>query len=104
MIDCSVRRLVCLYVQLCQSKPECGRQTLTELLIRPVQRLPSIVLLLKGVYAAKQCISCIRVFALGCSYVCVMLSDCDITWYVRWFCQEFTEHFETYYYLILVVS
>ena len=37
-----------LIIQLCQSKPECGRQTLTELLIRPVQRLPSITLLLKG--------------------------------------------------------
>ncbi len=34
-------------MQVCQSKPECGRQTLTELLIRPVQRLPSVMLLLK---------------------------------------------------------
>ena len=33
--------------KVCQSKPECGRQTLTELLIRPVQRLPSVMLLLK---------------------------------------------------------
>jgi len=41
-------------VQLCQSKPECGRQMLTELLIRPVQRLPSIMLLLKGVYCVVQ--------------------------------------------------
>uniref|UniRef100_A0A0A9ZEK7 Protein ECT2 n=2 Tax=Lygus hesperus TaxID=30085 RepID=A0A0A9ZEK7_LYGHE len=29
-----------------QTRPECGRQSLTELLIRPVQRLPSISLLL----------------------------------------------------------
>ena len=34
--------------QVCQTKPECGRQSLTELLIRPVQRLPSITLLLNG--------------------------------------------------------
>lgn len=33
-----------------QTKPECGRQTLQELLIRPVQRLPSISLLLDGLY------------------------------------------------------
>ncbi|XP_071034057.1 protein ECT2 [Parasteatoda tepidariorum] len=32
-----------------QSKPECGRQTLQELLIRPVQRLPSIILLLNDI-------------------------------------------------------
>jgi len=44
--------IVYCYVQLCQNKPECGRQTLTELLIRPVQRLPSIMLLLRGMYAA----------------------------------------------------
>jgi hypothetical protein len=30
------------------AKPECGRQSLSELLIRPVQRLPSISLLLNG--------------------------------------------------------
>ncbi|QQP40266.1 Protein ECT2like, partial [Caligus rogercresseyi] len=34
------------FLKVCQTKPECGRQTLTELLIRPVQRLPSISLLL----------------------------------------------------------
>lgn len=34
--------------QVCQTKPECGRQTLAELMIRPVQRLPSVMLLLKG--------------------------------------------------------
>lgn len=34
------------FLKVCQSKPECGRQTLGELLIRPVQRLPSISLLL----------------------------------------------------------
>ncbi|ESN90724.1 hypothetical protein HELRODRAFT_70830 [Helobdella robusta] len=37
------------FLKLCQSKPECGRQTLTELLIRPVQRLPSVTLLLKDI-------------------------------------------------------
>ena len=31
-----------------QTRPECGRQSLTELLIRPVQRLPRISLLLGG--------------------------------------------------------
>lgn len=36
------------FVQINQSKPECGRQTLVELLIRPVQRLPSVALLLNG--------------------------------------------------------
>ncbi|KAI8772584.1 protein ECT2-like isoform X1 [Biomphalaria glabrata] len=35
------------FLKLCLSKPECGRQSLQELLIRPVQRLPSIVLLLQ---------------------------------------------------------
>lgn len=35
------------FLKLCMSKPECGRQTLQELLIRPVQRLPSVVLLLQ---------------------------------------------------------
>ncbi|XP_070173283.1 protein ECT2-like [Littorina saxatilis] len=34
------------FLKVCLSKPECGRQTLQELLIRPVQRLPSIILLL----------------------------------------------------------
>lgn len=34
------------FLKICQSKPECGRQGLTELLIRPVQRLPSMILLL----------------------------------------------------------
>lgn len=34
------------FLKVCQSKPECGRQSLTELLIRPVQRLPSVSLLL----------------------------------------------------------
>ncbi|XP_033759920.1 protein ECT2-like isoform X1 [Pecten maximus] len=37
------------FLKVCQSKPECGRQTLTELLIRPVQRLPSISLLLNDI-------------------------------------------------------
>uniref|UniRef100_A0A1X7THS8 DH domain-containing protein n=1 Tax=Amphimedon queenslandica TaxID=400682 RepID=A0A1X7THS8_AMPQE len=30
-----------------ESKPECGRQTLSELLITPVQRIPRIILLLQ---------------------------------------------------------
>jgi hypothetical protein len=34
------------FLKVCQSKRECGRQTLNELLIRPVQRLGSISLLL----------------------------------------------------------
>ena len=34
------------FLKRCQSKPECGRQTLAELMIRPVQRLPSVNLLL----------------------------------------------------------
>lgn len=37
------------FLMLCQGKPECGRQSLTELLIRPVQRLPSVLLLLKDI-------------------------------------------------------
>lgn len=47
---CVVRTLyyMCCVLQVCQSKPECGRQSLTELLIRPVQRLPSVSLLLGG--------------------------------------------------------
>ncbi|XP_022098002.1 protein ECT2-like [Acanthaster planci] len=38
------------FLKICQSKPECGRQTLTELLIRPVQRLPSMILLLSDLH------------------------------------------------------
>ncbi|XP_042737090.1 protein ECT2 isoform X3 [Lagopus leucura] len=34
------------FLKINQAKPECGRQSLAELLIRPVQRLPSVVLLL----------------------------------------------------------
>lgn len=34
------------FLKICLNKPECGRQTLAELLIRPVQRLPSMNLLL----------------------------------------------------------
>ena len=37
------------FLKIAQSKPECGRQTLVELLIRPVQRLPSTLLLLDDV-------------------------------------------------------
>jgi protein ECT2 len=36
------------FLKITQSKPECGRQTLVELFIRPVQRLPSTLLLLDG--------------------------------------------------------
>jgi hypothetical protein len=36
------------FLKICQNKPECERQSLQELLIRPVQRLPSIILLLNG--------------------------------------------------------
>ncbi|XP_006861909.1 PREDICTED: protein ECT2 isoform X2 [Chrysochloris asiatica] len=34
------------FLKINQAKPECGRQSLVELLIRPVQRLPSVALLL----------------------------------------------------------
>ncbi|XP_033121146.1 protein ECT2-like [Anneissia japonica] len=34
------------FMKIQQSKPECSRQRLTDLLIRPVQRLPSMILLL----------------------------------------------------------
>jgi protein ECT2 len=37
------------FLKLNQSKPECGRQSLQELMIRPVQRLPSISLLLNDI-------------------------------------------------------
>lgn len=37
------------FLKLRQSKPECGRQSLQDLLIRPVQRLPSIYLLLNDI-------------------------------------------------------
>lgn len=36
------------FLKACQTRPECGRQTLQDLLIRPVQRLPCISLLLNG--------------------------------------------------------
>lgn len=36
------------FLKACQTKPECGRQSLQELMIRPVQRLGSITLLLHG--------------------------------------------------------
>ncbi|XP_062901855.1 protein ECT2 isoform X2 [Mobula hypostoma] len=38
------------FLKINQAKPECGRQTLAELLIRPVQRLPSVVLLLNDLW------------------------------------------------------
>lgn len=37
------------FLKINQAKPECGRQTLQELMIRPVQRLPSISLLLSDI-------------------------------------------------------
>uniref|UniRef100_UPI00358E3946 protein ECT2-like isoform X1 n=1 Tax=Myxine glutinosa TaxID=7769 RepID=UPI00358E3946 len=37
------------FLKINQGKPQCGRQTLVELLIRPVQRLPSIGLLLNDI-------------------------------------------------------
>ncbi|XP_031733290.1 protein ECT2 isoform X3 [Anarrhichthys ocellatus] len=37
------------FLKINQSKPDCGRQTLVELLIRPVQRLPSVALLLNDI-------------------------------------------------------
>ncbi|CAL1276165.1 unnamed protein product [Larinioides sclopetarius] len=45
------------FLKRCQSKPECGRQTLQELLIRPVQRLPSVILLLNDIlkHTPKNC-------------------------------------------------
>ncbi|XP_058055313.1 protein ECT2 [Anopheles bellator] len=38
------------FLKINQSKPECGRQSLQDLMIRPVQRLPSISLLLKDIF------------------------------------------------------
>uniref|UniRef100_A0A1Y1K8R5 Protein ECT2 n=1 Tax=Photinus pyralis TaxID=7054 RepID=A0A1Y1K8R5_PHOPY len=37
------------FLKACQTRPECGRQKLQDLLIRPVQRLPSISLLLNDI-------------------------------------------------------
>ncbi|CAB0039143.1 unnamed protein product [Trichogramma brassicae] len=39
------------FLKVCQTKPDCGRQSLKELLIKPVQRLPSISLLLNGIFS-----------------------------------------------------
>lgn len=36
------------FLKINQAKPECGRQSFQDLMIRPVQRLPSISLLLNG--------------------------------------------------------
>ncbi len=36
------------FLKICQTKPECGRQSLEDLLITPVQRLPRVNLLLLG--------------------------------------------------------
>ncbi|XP_077390456.1 protein ECT2 isoform X2 [Festucalex cinctus] len=37
------------FLKINQAKPDCGRQALVELLIRPVQRLPSVALLLNDI-------------------------------------------------------
>lgn len=37
------------FLKKCQSRQECKRQSLSELLIRPVQRLPSVILLLTDI-------------------------------------------------------
>lgn len=37
------------FLKKCESRPECGRQTLQQLLINPVQRLPRYSLLLKEI-------------------------------------------------------
>ncbi|XP_044752577.1 protein ECT2 isoform X2 [Coccinella septempunctata] len=37
------------FLKACQTRPECGRQSLTELMIRPVQRLGSVSLLLNDI-------------------------------------------------------
>lgn len=37
------------FLKINQTKPECGRQSLQDLMIRPVQRLPSISLLLNDI-------------------------------------------------------
>lgn len=44
------------FLKICQTKPECGRQSLQELMIRPVQRLPSISLLLNGECYMEDCV------------------------------------------------
>lgn len=36
------------FLKINQAKPECGRQSLQDLMIRPVQRLPSMSLLISG--------------------------------------------------------
>lgn len=36
------------FLKINQAKPECGRQSLQDLMIRPVQRLPSMMLLIDG--------------------------------------------------------
>lgn len=53
------------FLKICQTKPECGRQSLKELLIKPVQRLPSISLLLNGRF--------VRVTRGGRSWVLMIL-------------------------------
>jgi hypothetical protein len=37
-----------IYLQKCKAHPMCGRQALDELMIRPIQRLGSLILLLKS--------------------------------------------------------
>lgn len=62
------------FLKLRQSRQECGRQSLQDLLIRPVQRLPSVNLLLNGTSFVrfselvfrlqKQCVAAYVVLAL----------------------------------------
>ncbi|GIY99693.1 protein ECT2 [Caerostris extrusa] len=47
--DATKPRFHAFLKNVAKSKPECGRQTLQELLIRPVQRLPSVILLLTDI-------------------------------------------------------
>lgn len=35
---------------MAESKPECQKNSLRDLLIRPVQRIPSVLLLLQGIW------------------------------------------------------
>lgn len=50
LIQCDVQKpRFHAFLKICQTKPECGRQTLQDLMIRPVQRLPSISLLLNDI-------------------------------------------------------
>ena len=50
LIDCEKQNpRFYAFLRVCQSKPESGRQHLSDLLMRPIQRLPSVELLLKQI-------------------------------------------------------